>query len=174
MQLHHRFRFLLLPHESTCLVAGSLSAALELSIFLAGHVAVLASTSGWKPSAGFLQYPLVWLFECYSSVNPSLLFQNPVQQRGWAGVSLLAESRSGAQGTPPPLRAILGGRLEGQLPRGWEDGATAGLLLRPAWSSPIPVPILSVFISIYFLPSHLNSFNKIIPGVVFIFTVVLF
>lgn len=140
-QFNHRSRFFLLPQESICLVAGSLPAALELSIFLAGHAVVPASTSGCKPSAGFLQYTLVWLFECYSSVNPSLLFQNP---------TLLASSGAG-QGFPRWLRAgaILGprwspgdtpthseppsaGGLRDNSPGAEKSGATAGLLLSPA------------------------------------------
>lgn len=151
-QINHRSRFFFLPQESICLVAGLLLAALELSIFLAGHAAVPTSTSGWKPSAGFLQYPLVWLFESNSLVNPSLLFQN----------STLLSSSGAGQGFPGWLKAgaILRPRQSpGVTPthsdHPWQEAwrttplglRRAGLLpgfYQPGLILPHPVPILSI------------------------------
>lgn len=101
-------------------------------------------TFGWKPSAGFLQYPLVWLFECHSSVNLSLLFQNPtLLSSSGAGQRFPRLLRAGAilcprqspGDTPPTQSHRWAGGLRDSSTGAEKSGATAGLPLSPTWSS---------------------------------------
>lgn len=62
-QLNHRSRFFLLPQGYGCCLMAGLSLTLRLSCH---HAAVLAATSGWKPSSGPLQCQLAGICESYS------------------------------------------------------------------------------------------------------------